>query len=77
MLRRICEPVRLEAKEQTKLYNKELNDLYSSNNVRCCNFILSPGGKLPYCLRYIAKGETAKKTLSERSLTKHALLYHV
>jgi hypothetical protein len=31
--------------------------------------------KLPYCLRYIAKGLTVEKTLSERSPTKHALLY--
>jgi hypothetical protein len=30
---------------------------------------------LPYSPRYIAKGLTVEKTLSERSPTKHALLY--
>jgi hypothetical protein len=33
--------------------------------------------KLPYCPRYIAKGLTVQKTLSERSPTKHALLYRL
>jgi hypothetical protein len=33
--------------------------------------------KLPYCPRYIAKGLTVEKKLSERSPTKHALLYQL
>jgi hypothetical protein len=33
--------------------------------------------KLPYYPRYIAKGLTVEKTLSERSPTEHALLYRL
>jgi hypothetical protein len=40
-------------------------------------YITTGSSKLPYCPRYIATGQTAKKTLSERSPTKHVLLYHV
>jgi hypothetical protein len=40
-------------------------------------YITTGSGKLPYCPRYIATGQTAEKTLSERSPTKHALLYRV
>jgi hypothetical protein len=50
---------------------------FSYDGVNDQHMFTTGSGKLPYCPRYIATGQTAKKTLSERSPTKHALLYRV